>query len=116
MLKSCPRFRPGEVARVSVFRLERESFRGNMVGDAQAATRGWKLFALIPMMLPPKEEVATERKSSRDKWTDLVSQAQQHHENVPRVHLQTDEDDMELRGHAAMAKIQAGQVFRAATS
>ena len=91
--------------------------------DAQAVTRGWKLFALIPMMLlhrpqgtkaVGKEELAHRAEEfSRGRWIDLISQAQHHRDFVPRVHPQTDDDDMELRGHAAMAKIQAGQVSRA---
>ena len=94
-----------------------------MVGDAQAETRGWKLFALIPMMLLHRphgskavgreELVRRAEEFSRGRWTDLVSQAQQHRDFSPRVQPQTDEDHMELRGHAAMAKIQSGQVSRA---
>ena len=122
MLRSCPRFLRGRLRESLSFAL-RERFRDKMVGDAQAETRGWKLFALIPMLLlrrphgtkaVGREELAHRAQEfSRGRWRDLISQAQHHRVVFPRVQPQTDEDNMELRGHAAMAKIQTGQVSRA---
>ena len=92
------------------------------MGDAQAETRGWKLFVDHDVVsyrphgtkAVGREELAHRAEEfSRGRWTDLISQAQHHRVVSPRVQPQTDEDDMELRGHAAMAKIQAGQVSRA---
>ena len=107
---------------MSVFRFEREVQRQD--GGRCTGRNTWlEVVRSDPMMLlhrphrtkaVGREELAHRAEEfSRGRWTDLISQAQYHRVFAPRVHPQTDEDDMELRGHAAMAKIQAGQVSRA---
>ena len=92
MLKSCPRFFQERLRECLSFAL-RERFRGKMVGDAQAETRGWKLFVLIPMMLLHRphgtKAVGREKLGHRaeefscGRWTDLISQAQHHRVFAP---------------------------------
>ena len=125
MLKSCPRFLRGRLRECFSFAL-RERLRGKIVGDDQAELRGWKLFALIPLMLLHKtrgigsvgrDELAHRIEDfTRGRWTQLIDQAQQQsNQDLREQPHTTEEEDRKQRGLAAMAKIQMGQVASGAS-
>ena len=85
--------------------------------------RGWKLFALVPMMLLHRprgtgsvgrsELVHRADKFAAGRWTELVVEATQHQvSHIPRRE-RTEEADRQHRGKAAQACVQRGQVSRA---
>ena len=99
MLKSCPRFLRGRLRECFSFAL-RERQRGKIVGDEQAELRGWKLFAVIPIMLLHKtqgigsvgrDELAQRVEDfTRGRWIQLIAQAKQHPHQVRQARLGTD--------------------------
>ena len=117
MLKSCPSFLRGKLRECFSFALRQ---RGKTAGDDQAELRGWKLFAVIPVVLLHKTHgigsVGRDEFAHRvedftsGRWTQLMAQAKQHSHQEWRVQAHTTEEDQQQRSMASMAKIRMGQV------
>ena len=122
MLKTCPHFMRGRLREAFQVAL-RERFRAKLMGDEEGQIRGWKLFALVPMMLLHRprgtgsvgrsELVHRADKFAAGRWTELVVEATQHQVSQAPRGERTEEADREHRGKAAQARVQRGQVSRA---
>ena len=93
-----------------------------MEGDFIAECRGWKLFALVPVLLLHKpsgtgsigrDELAKRADDfAAGRWLELLTQATSH--TVQQSHTTLTEEQEELRRvQAAQARIRQGQVSRA---
>ena len=121
MLKKCHQFLRGRLREAFACGL-RERLRGQMEGDLIAECRGWKLFALVPVLLLHKlsgtvsigrDELAKRADDfAAGRWLELLTQATSH--MVQQSHTTLTEEQNELRRvHAAQAIIRQGQVSRA---
>ena len=117
MLKSCPHFLRGRLRDCFQVAL-RERYLAKLRGDEAGQVRGWKLFALVPMMMLHRpqgsgsvgrsELVHRADRFAAGRWAELVHDATQHHQSE-----RSEEDECERRGKAAQARVQRGQVSRA---
>ena len=119
MLESCPHFlrgRLGEAFQVAL----RERFRAKLMGDEDGQVRGWKLFALVPMMLLHRpfgtgsvggcELVHRADWFAAGRWAELIREATQRQAvHTPRC----ERSEEQHRGKAAQERVQRGQVSRA---
>ena len=122
MLKSCPHFLRGRLREAFQVAL-RERFRAKLMGDEDGQVRGWKLFALVPMMLLHRpcgtgsvgrcELVHRADRFAAGRWAELIREATQHQAvHTPRCE-RSEEADQQHRGKAAQERVQRGQVSRA---
>ena len=119
MLKTCPHFMRSLLREAFQVAL-RERFRAKLMGDEEGQIRGWKLFAMEPMMLLHRprgngsvgrsELVHRADRFAAGRWTELVLEATQHQVSQAPRGERTEEADREHRGKAAQARVQRGQV------
>ena len=96
MLKSCPHFLRGRLRDCFQVAL-RERYLAKFRGDEAGQVRGWKLFALVPMMMLHRPQG-----SGSVGRSELVHRAATQHQ-----------DECERHGRAVQARVQRGQVSRA---
>ena len=118
MLKTCPFFFRGRLCQCFSVEL-RERHRARQAEDTFAEERAWKLFGLVPMMMlhrPRGAGLLAEMSwrngqtiFARGKWTEMLQDASQTIVK-PRLETSSEMEEAVRRGHAALNRVQRGQV------
>ena len=121
MLKTCLRFIRGRF-RQCWGTVLKERCRARLAGDVVSASRGWKLFCLVPFMLLHREvsgSVGRDELAQRvadfegGRWIQLLDAASAFTPARPRQTTITAEEEQKRRGLVVQSRIQRGQVSRA---